>query len=334
MPIQLPQLMSIPEPRGRHCLIHNIIVMTIGRYTINLRSCLLRRMVPPGSRKSGMVTVELHTCFSENIMLLRPIDMSRAAAANAKLKALFWKSEASFPFEKFLTRMNEAFKELEDAGKSLYPQQQVYDDFQVQTTLGIMRDRYLTDVDSACLTLSRTLSTRFTSIETVRSKRSIGAISSSSGRGARGRSRGRHGSGCGSNSGGRHRVVMNGVYVTDISRNFTSEEWDKLRLVGGHTYIYQRREYLSECGGRDGRSGWSGYGGRGNFGGHSTDNHHTNPSSNTDPNRAVAAVDPTDIVEYDAPASTGQSTNTSLTSTSNSDRGGRNGGRFGPWRDS
>ena len=39
-------------------------------------------------------------------------DMRRAASANAKLEALFWKSEASFPFEKYLTRMNEAFKEI------------------------------------------------------------------------------------------------------------------------------------------------------------------------------------------------------------------------------
>jgi hypothetical protein len=44
-------------------------------------------------------------------------NMRRAASANAKLDALFWKSEAVFPFEKYLTRINEAFKELEDAGQ-------------------------------------------------------------------------------------------------------------------------------------------------------------------------------------------------------------------------
>jgi hypothetical protein len=38
---------------------------------------------------------------------------------------------------------------------------------------------------------------------------------------------------------------MNGVDVTDISRNFTSDKWDKLRACGGHTYVAQRREYLS-----------------------------------------------------------------------------------------
>ena len=50
-------------------------------------------------------------------------NMRRATLANAKLENLFWKSEASFLFEKFLTRMNEAFKELEDAGQPLYPSQ-------------------------------------------------------------------------------------------------------------------------------------------------------------------------------------------------------------------
>jgi hypothetical protein len=40
-------------------------------------------------------------------------------------------------------------------------------------------------------------------------------------------------------------VIMNGVDVTDVSRNYTSEEWEKLKQVGGHTYVYQRRDFLS-----------------------------------------------------------------------------------------
>jgi hypothetical protein len=52
-------------------------------------------------------------------------DMRCAASAQAKLDYLFWKNEAAFPFEKFLTRMNEAFKELDDAGQPLYPAQKV-----------------------------------------------------------------------------------------------------------------------------------------------------------------------------------------------------------------
>ena len=69
---------------------------------------------------------------------------------------------ASFPFEKYLTRMNAAFKELADAGQPMFVQQKVQlllrsmkcDDIQVQTTMGIIRDRYLHDFDGACLTLS------------------------------------------------------------------------------------------------------------------------------------------------------------------------------------
>jgi hypothetical protein len=45
--------------------------------------------------------------------------MRRAASANAKLGSLFWKSETSFPFEKFLTRLNEAFMELDEANVPL-----------------------------------------------------------------------------------------------------------------------------------------------------------------------------------------------------------------------
>ena len=157
--------------------------------------------------------------------------------------------------------MNEAFKELEDADQPLYPAQKVQwllrgvtnDDIQVQTTLGIIRDRYLTDFDAACITLSRTVSTRFVSIAPGRNKRSIGAFNSNSGRTSRGRGRAR-GSGRSSGGGRTQKVIMNGVDVTDVSRNYTSEEWEKLKQVGGHTYVYQRRDFLSGCGGRDGRA--------------------------------------------------------------------------------
>ena len=155
-------------------------------------------------------------------------DMRRAAAANAKLEALFWKNEASFPFEKYLTRMNEAFKELDDAGQPMYVQQKVQlllrsircDDIQVQTTMGIIRDRYLNDFDGACLTLSRTVSSRFASIEPGKNKRSIGATTTNprTTRGGHGRGSGnrdRHG-GRGHNSGKRMKVMMNGVDVSDI----------------------------------------------------------------------------------------------------------------------
>ena len=261
-------------------------------------------------------------------------DMRRAAAANAKLETLFWKSEASFSFEKYLTRLNEAFKELEDAGQALWEAQKVThllkgiqnDDIQVQTTIGIVRNSFLSDFDGACLTLSRTISSRFASIESKRQKRRIGAVDTRAvNRGAgRGRGRGRQSRGRGGGrDGGRMKVVMNGVDVTDISRNFTSDEWEKLRACGGHTYVAQRREYLSgRNGGRGDNRG--GRGGRGGRGFHSGANE---SGSNETRNVSAANATTTDIVEYDNSNSTIASQPSAASS-----RGGQSGGRFGPRR--
>ena len=259
-------------------------------------------------------------------------DQRRAASALAKLENLFWKNESSFPFEKYLTRLNEAFMEMEDAKQPLYPAQKVQwlirgiknDDIQVQTTIGIIRDRYLTSFDEACLTLSRTISSRFASIEPGKNKRSIGAINTNTGRGGRGgrsgRGRGRHGGRGGRHSsGGRtNSIIMNGVDVTDVTRNFTSEDWDKHPTCGGHTYVYQRRDFLQG----NGRGGCDNRGGRG--GGRQAGRHNDRPAEE----RNVAAANVTDIVEYDASTSTIATQSTS----SNSDCGGRSGGRFGPRR--
>jgi hypothetical protein len=111
--------------------------------------------------------------------------MRRAAAVNAKLETLFWKSKALFSSEKYLTRLNEeAFKEIEDAGQALWETQKIThllkgirnDDIQVQTTIGIVRNSFLSNFDAACLILSRTVSSRFASKESNRQKRRIGAV--------------------------------------------------------------------------------------------------------------------------------------------------------------
>lgn len=258
-------------------------------------------------------------------------DMRRAASANAKLETLFWKSEASFPFEKYLTRLNEAFKELEDAGQPLWEAQKVThllkgiqnDDIQVQTTIGLVRQSFLSNFEEASLALSRAVSSRFASVESNKQKRRIGAVESRSGggrSGGRGRGRGRN---SGGRSGGRDgnsnrmRVVMNGVDVTDTSRNFTSDEWDKLRACGGHSYVAQRREYLS------GRT--YGRGGRGGRGGRNPDAGNSNSSGNNVPrNISANATNVTDTHNTE--------TQDNSTIASQSTRGGQNGSRFGPRR--
>jgi hypothetical protein len=112
------------------------------------------------------------------------------------------------------------------------------------------------------------------------------------------------------------KVVMNGVDVTDVTRSFTSDDWDKLRSCGGHSYVYQRREYLSERGGRVGNRG-----GRGGRGG----GRYINPVPPNEDRQISAAAVSTDMVEYDA-------SNTTITtkSSSSSGRGSQTGGRFGP----
>ena len=119
------------------------------------------------------------------------------------------------------------------------------------------------------------------------------------------------------------KVVMNGIDVTDVTRNFTSDEWDKLRACGGHTYVYQRRDFLSGRGSRGGRDDRGGRGGRGGRGPHAGRHDHHAIADD----RNVAAANVTDIVEYDASTST-----IATQSSSSNDRGGRTGGRFGPRR--
>jgi hypothetical protein len=97
--------------------------------------------------------------------------------------------------------MNEAFKELEDAGQPLYEAQKVQqllksiknDNVQVQTTMGIIQDRYLNNFAAASLTLSRTISTHFANIKPTKNKRNIGAVNTNhSGCARRGRGRARN----------------------------------------------------------------------------------------------------------------------------------------------
>ena len=273
-------------------------------------------------------------------------DMRRVAAATAKLEALFWKSEASFPFERYLTRMNEAFKELEDADQPMYVQQKVQfllksmrcDDIQVQTTMGIVRDRYSHDFEGACMALSCTISSRFALLEPNKNnKHSIGATTTTKNARGGGRGGGRPGNrgGRGSGGNGKTKVVMNGVDVSDINRNFTSDKWEKLRTCGGIAYIHQRREYLANrAPGRfegRGRGGGRGHDRGGSYGRsgvlYATD-HRVN-----DQTRAIAATGAntsTDIVEYDADAPNAAPARAPV---AGNDRGGRAGARFGPRRD-
>jgi hypothetical protein len=219
--------------------------------------------------------------------------------------------------------MNKGFKELEDVEQPMYEQQKVQflfrsmrcDDIQVQTTMGIVRDKYLSNFDGACITLSQTVSSRFALSEPGKnSKRSIGAAMTTKARGGGGRSGGPSGNCGGRHSGGQKlKVVMNGVDVYDINQIFTSDKWEKSRMCGGIGDIHQRREYLANRGGSgrfDGRGGGFGRGGGrgysdcGSYGGRDGSRYAHDNRANDQPSTiaATAASASTEIVKYDADA--------------------------------
>ncbi|KAI2491628.1 hypothetical protein MHU86_22945 [Fragilaria crotonensis] len=132
---------------------------------------------------------------------------------------------------------------------------------------------------------------------------------------------------------------MNGVDVSDINRNFTSDEWEKLRTCGGVAYIHQRREYLANRasgrfdgrGGGQGRGGGRGYADRGSYGGRGGGRYAVGNQEQPRAIAAAAATTSTEIVEYDA--DTSNVTAPARAPASGGDRGGRAGARFGPRRD-
>jgi hypothetical protein len=120
----------------------------------------------------------------------------------------------------------------------------------------------------------------------------------------------------------------NGADITLVTHNYMSEGWDKLRQVGGHTCVYQRREYLSGCTGQ----GKQGRGGNCGSGCGSSGGQYNKRQIENEP-RAFAAVNTTNttgVVEYSGSTST---ISTPSTTTTTSDCGGRSGGHFGPRRD-
>jgi hypothetical protein len=139
-------LTNVQDKSGRCPSILYSVAMTTGRFIICLRIYLQKTEGATWFEK-----VNNGNCRSSHLLLRECYvgeahDMRQAASATAKSETLFWKNEASFSFEKILTRISEAFKELEDAGQPLYKAQKVQqllksvknDNVQVQTTLGII----------------------------------------------------------------------------------------------------------------------------------------------------------------------------------------------------
>jgi hypothetical protein len=206
----------------------------------------------------------------------------RAAEAEAQLARLHYKNEASFPFEKYITRLYECFEALEDNQQGYLDAQKVKkmlenitsSSTEVVALKTIIRDRYPNDFAKASTHMAGQIALIFPAAQgEVRNKRRIASMDSR-GRGD-GRGRGR----------GRRTTMMNGVDVSDPTRSFTPDEWKKLQEGHHLAYIHEQRNQGSRGRGR-GRGGRYGArdGGRGGRGGGRQGRNISSVSSVTDTN--------------------------------------------------
>ena len=199
----------------------------------------------------------------------------RTEAAKQRLETLHYKNERSMSFEKYTELMTKAFATLDkDDQESLTERQKVSKllkgintpDVELTGSKAVVAQNFPEDFSGACAYFSAQVS-RIHGAAQLESrryrKRNVSQLET--GRGAsRGRGRGRFGGrgqgrygrgGRGGRFGGRggggrgRSNMINGVDVSDPTRNFTTQEWNDLTWNGGIAYVMQARERM----GREGR---------------------------------------------------------------------------------
>jgi hypothetical protein len=181
----------------------------------------------------------------------------RAAEAEAQLARLHYKNKASFPFEKYITRLYECFEALDDNEQGYRDAHKVKQMLENVTSSNVeviafktvIRNNYPNDFAQASTHMAAKIALIFLAAQSnIRNKRRIGAMDSrGGGRGGQGR--------------GRRTTMLNGVDVSDPPHSFSPDEWAK--LVEGH-HVAQIHEMRGRGRGR-GRGGRGGNrdGGRG-----------------------------------------------------------------------
>jgi len=248
----------------------------------------------------------------------------RLERAKEELNRLHYKDEKSFPFERYVTKLKENFFILcKDKDEALTGKQQVdvmmkgirsTDASIVAAKTDVYKD-FRTDFSAATNFLSGLISNIHSAAQLDYAnrhsgkKRYISAVDSRDQRGGRGRfrrggrsgERGRGGDSRGRGGrGGSRRMQINGVDVTDPTRNFTADEWE--RLGTARSYVTQQRTRT----GRGGRTG-----GR-----------NSNGNGNSDGQRNASATNTTS--DGNTVATTNSESNTTI-----SERGSQNGRGFG-----
>jgi hypothetical protein len=263
----------------------------------------------------------------------------RAAEAEATLQKLHYRNEAVFSFEKYITRMCECFELLEDNDQGLSDAQKVKKmlagivstNQEIVSLKTVVCTNHPNDFDSASTLMATQIALLFPSAENEHrtNKRKILAVTQNMPNQGRGHGRNRNhaggnrGGGNGRGGGGGHarnrnpQLMMNGVDVSDPMRNFTSDEWKRLRESGFLSWLIDRRSAMANrCTGN--------HGGRGNF-------HGGRGGGRGDGNgRQVQIGAVTAIPEHDN--STLTDSNQSRAQVTNPASGGTAGARFGSLR--
>jgi len=156
----------------------------------------------------------------------------RKEAARSDLKVLFYRNEASFPFEKYLNRLKKCFDVLEKYSVPYYEEDKVKllldriqcNHAEVKTQVSICRASFAGDFVQASTYMAREISPIFPSSN---------VASISFGRGNKSKGRNVSSAGRGRGKGGKRKgasgTFNNGVDVSDQTRYYYSkEEWAKL----------------------------------------------------------------------------------------------------------
>ena len=247
----------------------------------------------------------------------------RTAIAKAKLQQLHYKNERTMSFEKVTEMMTKCFNTLHKDPDERYSDRQKVEkllkaikcqDGELVAAKAIIDQNYPRDYVGACGYFSKQVArihghAQLEYKQQRSKKRGIYAIDSRSQRGGRGRGRTGNRGGRGRGSAGRGRGgrgnthIMNGIDVSDPTRNFTNQEWEALG-ASNRSLILQMRN----------RPNNTNAGGRGRGRGREHNDNTRNTSAN------VSAV----TFEGDAPEQ-----NSNPSDGSRSERGGRNGRGFG-----
>lgn len=152
----------------------------------------------------------------------------RKEAARSDLKLLFYRNEASFPFEKYLNRLKKCFDILEKYSVPYYEEDKVKllldriqcNHAEVKTQVSICRASFAGDFVQASTYMAREISRIFPSSN---------VASASFGRGNKSKGRNVSSAGRGKNKGGKRKGTHhNGVDISDQTRYYSKEEWAKL----------------------------------------------------------------------------------------------------------